>query len=61
MYTNIICIHKKGSRVKCENYRPISLLSLPKKLLKAIIASELDNYVYQHNLLPNGALEKTDP
>jgi len=45
------CIHKKGSRVKCENYRPISLLSLPGKLLEAMIASELDNHVYQHNLL----------
>jgi len=43
MYTNIICIHKKGSRVKCENYRPISLISLPGKLLEAIIASELDS------------------
>jgi len=34
---------KKGSRVKCENYRPISLISLPGKLLEAIIASELDS------------------
>jgi len=45
------CIHKKSSRVKCKNYRPISLLSLLEKLLEAIIASELDNHVFQHNLL----------
>lgn len=51
--SRVTCIHKKGSRTKCENYRPISLLSLPGKLLEAVFASEIDNHVYNHNLLSN--------
>ena len=49
----VTCIHKKGSKLKCENYRPISLLCLPGKLLEAFIASELDIHIYQHSLLSN--------
>ena len=41
----------KESKTKIGNYRPISLLCLPEKLLKAIITSEIDSHVYLHQLL----------
>ena len=47
------CIFKKGSMQKCENYRPISLLCLPGKLLEGVVASEIDNHIYRNNLLTN--------
>lgn len=42
---------QKGSRLKCENYRPTSLLSLPSKLLKGVICSLTDNHLEKHNLI----------
>ena len=39
------CLHKKGSKLDCENYRPISLLSIPSKLMKRIVCSNLDNHL----------------
>ena len=47
----VCCIHKKGPKTKCENYRPISLLCLPGKLLEAVVATDLDDHIYQHKLL----------
>jgi len=49
----VCCIHKKGSKLKSENYRPISLLCLPGKLLEAVVASEIDSHVHHHQLLSN--------
>ena len=50
----VTCIFKnKGSKTKSENYRPISLLCLPGKLLEAVFAAEIDSHVYHHKLLSN--------
>jgi hypothetical protein len=37
----VSAIHKKGSRSKCENYRPVSLTSVPCKILESIIKDRL--------------------
>lgn len=37
----IIPIHKKGSKSQCQNYRGISLLSVPSKVLTRIIYERL--------------------
>ena len=55
-HANITAIYKKGPRTEAANYRPISLTSIPCKLLEHIIfhhiMSHLDNYNilvdYQH-------------
>ena len=49
--SKVKCLHKKGSKLDCGNYRPISLLSIPSKLMESIICSNLDNHLENHNLL----------
>lgn len=45
-YTALICpIHKKEDKTVCKNYRGISLLSVPYKLLTKIIAARLEPLV----------------
>ena len=43
------CLHKKGSTLDCGNYRPISLLSIPGKLLENVVSQQLDNFLYGNN------------
>ena len=43
--SKVKCLHKKGSKLDCGNYRPISLLSIPSKLMESIICSNLDNHL----------------
>ena len=45
------CLHKKGSTLDCGNYRPISLLSIPGKLLENVVSQQLDNFLYGSNLI----------
>jgi len=47
------CIHKKGSHLDCGNYRPISLLNQPSKLLQSLVCKQLDAFLEHHNLLNN--------
>mgnify|MGYP001427121073 CR=1 FL=1 len=47
-----ICpIHKKGEKTKCENYRPISLLSNISKLFEKVMYSRIDNFLKSSNFL----------
>ena len=43
-------VFKKGSKSKCENYRPISLLSIPSKIVEHLICSQLTNHLIEFNL-----------
>ena len=47
----VSCILKKGSKVKSENYRPISLLSLPGKMLESIFSVFIDSHIIEHDLI----------
>ena len=46
-----LCIHTKGSTQYSGNYRPISLLTIPSKLLESIACSQPDSFLNQHNLV----------
>ena len=45
------CLHKKGSTLECGNYRPVSLLSIPGKLLENVISQQLDSFLHDNNLI----------
>ena len=44
------CI-KKGNGLDVNNYRPISLLSVPSKILERVICRSFDNHLTSQNLL----------
>jgi hypothetical protein len=49
----VIPIYKTGSRLDCDNYRPISLLSSISKILEKIVAEKLTTHLLSNNLLYN--------
>ena len=50
-HAHVSPIFKKGERYRAENYRPISLTSLPCKLLEHIIVSAIMEFSDTHSLL----------
>ena len=51
---NVVPLFKGGDRTNVNNFRPVSLLPLPGKLLERIVHSRLINFFDMHNVLnPN--------
>ena len=48
--TNVIPIHKKGDKLDCNNYRPISLLSNISKIYEKCMRTHLTNFLRINNL-----------
>ena len=48
---NITPIHKKGPKSKAENYQPISLTSIPCKLLEELIKDQIISHLRVNNLI----------
>ena len=48
---NVAPLHKKGSREKPENYRPVSLTSIVGKILESIIKDSVVSHLNQYNLI----------
>ena len=44
-------IHKEGSKSDPANYRPITILNTPSKLLERIIHNQLNDYLKSNNIL----------
>jgi len=42
--------HKKGGKKITENYRPLSMLSVPSKIFESIIGKRMDGYLKNSNL-----------
>ena len=49
----MVPIHKRSSRAKPPNYRPVSLLSIISKVMGSIVNNQLVNYLVKHNFLPS--------
>ena len=48
---NIVPIHKKGAKSDIKNYRPISLLPIPCKVLEKAVFKNVYNYLHKHKIL----------
>jgi hypothetical protein len=48
---NVTPLHKKGSRLDPANYRPVSLTSIPCKILERIIRDTVMDHLYRNNLI----------
>ena len=46
----VTAIHKSGPKYKPENYRPISVTSVPGKILERLIRDELVSHMKANNL-----------
>ena len=50
---NVSPIFKKGNRIDPMNYRPVSLTSVPCKIMEKILRREIVEHLEKHNLLQN--------
>lgn len=48
---DVVPLHKKGSRSKCENYRPVSLTSILCKLFESVLKEAVTNHLRKNNLI----------
>ena len=51
-HTNVVPLPKDGDLTKCTNYRPISLLPLPGKLIEKIVPNRISLFVENHSTRP---------
>ena len=47
--SNVSPIHKKGSKSKCDNYRPVSLTCIASKLMESIVRDEIMAFLLDNN------------
>ena len=50
-FANVILIHKKGKGRDVGNYRPVSLTSVPCKMMESLLTDELSQYLESTSLL----------
>lgn len=48
---NIIALIKKGDKSKPVNYRPVSLTSVPSKIMEHIIFKHIMEHLEKHNII----------
>ena len=48
---NVTPLHKSGSLKEAQNYRPVSLTSIPCKMLESIIKEHITDYIHSNNII----------
>lgn len=48
---NITPLYKKGDKSTASNYRPVSLTSIPCKIMESIIRTKMEDYLYKNNII----------
>ncbi|XP_065660358.1 uncharacterized protein LOC136084141 [Hydra vulgaris] len=48
---NVTPLFKKGDKILPSSYRPVSLTSIPCKIMESIIRAKMEVYLYKNNLL----------
>ena len=48
---NITPLFKKGDKSTASNYRPMSLTSIPCKIMESIIRTKMEDYLYKNNII----------
>ena len=43
-------VYKKGDSTDKSNYRPLQVLRIPSKILKATVCQNIDNFIYENGL-----------
>ena len=51
--SQVTAIFKKGNKLDPNNYRPVSLLSVPGLLLERVICKSVDDHTLSNNILNN--------
>ena len=51
LQVNVTPLYKKGDKTVATNYRPVSLTSVPCKILEGIIRNKIEKYFYENKLL----------
>ena len=49
--SNIVPVHKKGNKQLIKNYRPVSLLSICRKLMEKLMFNPIFNFIDTRNVL----------
>ena len=47
----VVPVFKKGSKLDCRNYRPISLLSNVEKILEKLMYKQVYNFLTENNII----------
>ena len=47
----VVPLHKGGDLTRAENYRPVSLLPLPGKILEKIVHAHFNQFLNQNNVI----------
>ena len=50
-FAKVIPTHKKGSKLKCRSYRPISLLSTLDKILEKMVYNKIYDFLEKYKLI----------
>ena len=52
-HSQVVPLHKKGSKLEATNYRPVSLLPVSSKVLEVVVKEQIYKFCEHHTLIPD--------